>query len=64
MTDMRLVVVGAAGRMGRMLIKEIHDTPGAVLAGALERPGSLALGQGCGPVGGRWRQRRLFRTIR
>ena len=52
MTDMRLVVVGAAGRMGRMLIKEIHDTPGAVLAGALERPGSLALGQDAGLLAG------------
>lgn len=57
MADMRLVVTGAAGRMGRMLIKTIHHTPGAALAGALEREGSLALGEdagllaGCGKTG-------------
>jgi 4-hydroxy-tetrahydrodipicolinate reductase len=36
MADMRLVVTGAAGRMGRMLIATIKDTPGVVLSGALE----------------------------
>ncbi len=57
MTDMRLVVAGASGRMGRMLIKTIHDTPGVKLSGALEATGSLALGQdagllaGCGKLG-------------
>ena len=57
MADMRLVVTGAAGRMGRMLVKTIHETPGAVLSGALEREGSSALGQdagllaGCGAAG-------------
>ena len=52
MTDMRLVVVGAAGRMGRMLIKTIHDTPGATLSGAIEREGSIALGQDAGLLAG------------
>ncbi len=52
MTDMRLVVVGAAGRMGRMLIKTIHDTPGATLCGAIEREGSIALGQDAGLLAG------------
>ncbi|WP_158813579.1 4-hydroxy-tetrahydrodipicolinate reductase [Methylocapsa sp. S129] len=57
MADMRLVVTGAAGRMGRMLIKTIHETPGAVLTGALEHQGSIALGEdagllaGCGKAG-------------
>jgi 4-hydroxy-tetrahydrodipicolinate reductase len=57
MADMRLVVTGAAGRMGRMLVKTIHETPGAVLAGALEHEGSIALGEdagllaGCGKAG-------------
>ena len=37
MSEMRLVVAGAAGRMGRMLVQIIHETEGAVLAGALER---------------------------
>ena len=31
MSDMRLVVTGAAGRMGRTLIKAIHETPGVTL---------------------------------
>ena len=48
MADMRLVVTGAAGRMGRMLIKTISETPGAVLVGALEREGSIALGEDAG----------------
>ncbi len=52
MAEMRLVVVGAAGRMGRMLIKTIHETPGATLAGAVEHKGSIALGQDAGLLAG------------
>lgn len=52
MSDMRLVVVGAAGRMGRMLIKAVHDTPGCVLSGAIERPGSNMVGQDAGVLAG------------
>lgn len=44
MSDMRLVVVGAAGRMGRTLIRAIAETPGCVLSAAIERPASPALG--------------------
>jgi 4-hydroxy-tetrahydrodipicolinate reductase len=57
MGDMRLVIAGAAGRMGRVLVQIIRQTPGAILHGALESPGSIALGQdagllaGCGPMG-------------
>jgi 4-hydroxy-tetrahydrodipicolinate reductase len=57
MSDMRLVVAGAAGRMGRTLIQIIQATPGAVLVGAIARPGSAAIGQdagllaGCGKTG-------------
>ncbi len=50
MADMRLVVTGAAGRMGRMLVKTIRETPGAKLVGALEREGSPVLGQDAGLV--------------
>ena len=49
---MRLVVVGAAGRMGRMLVKAVHDAPDCVLAGAVEHEGSLALGQDAGVLAG------------
>jgi 4-hydroxy-tetrahydrodipicolinate reductase len=52
MSDMRLVVVGAAGRMGRMLVKAIAETEGVTLAGALERQGSPALGQDAGVLAG------------
>jgi 4-hydroxy-tetrahydrodipicolinate reductase len=52
MSDMRLVVTGAAGRMGRTLVKAIWDTPGVTLAGALERPGAAALGQDAGALAG------------
>ena len=50
--DMGLVVVGAAGRMGRTLIRAIHETPGATLAGAVERAGSPFLGQDAGELAG------------
>jgi len=52
MSDMRLVVTGAAGRMGRTLVKAISETPGVTLAGALERPGAAALGQDAGVLAG------------
>ena len=52
MTDMRLVVVGAAGRMGRMLIKAVHETPGCTLAAAIGRPGSPAIGQDAAVLAG------------
>jgi 4-hydroxy-tetrahydrodipicolinate reductase len=52
MTEMRLVVVGAAGRMGRMLVQAIAATDGCRLAGALERPESMALGQDAGLLAG------------
>ena len=55
MAEMRLVVAGAAGRMGQMLVKAIAATEGAVLAAALERPGSAALGQDAGAAGRPWR---------
>jgi 4-hydroxy-tetrahydrodipicolinate reductase len=57
MSDMRLVVAGAAGRMGRVLIEIIRHTPGAHLMGAIEQPDSIAIGQdagllaGCGQMG-------------
>ena len=52
MSDMRLVVAGAAGRMGRTLVQIIHATSGATVAGALEHDGSTALGQDAGLLAG------------
>ncbi len=52
MDKMRLVVVGAAGRMGQMLIKMIAESDEAVLSGAIERPSSAALGRDAGETVG------------
>jgi 4-hydroxy-tetrahydrodipicolinate reductase len=52
MSDMRLVVVGAAGRMGRTLIKAVAETQGCVLSAAIERPGSPAIGQDAAVLAG------------
>ncbi|MBM3607516.1 MAG: 4-hydroxy-tetrahydrodipicolinate reductase, partial [Alphaproteobacteria bacterium] len=52
MSDMRLVVAGAAGRMGRMLVQAIASAKGATLTGALEHAQSPALGQDAGVLAG------------
>lgn len=52
MDEMRLVVIGAAGRMGRTLVSMIKATEGARLHAALEREGSIALGQDAGMLAG------------
>lgn len=50
--SMRLVVVGAGGRMGRALIHAIFEAEGVVLAAAVEREGSPFLGQDAGELAG------------
>jgi len=50
--SMGLVVVGAAGRMGQTLIRTIAEIDGVHLAGAVERPGSDALGRDAGELAG------------
>jgi 4-hydroxy-tetrahydrodipicolinate reductase len=52
MSEMRLIVAGAGGRMGRALTRVISQTPGAVIAGALEAPGSELLGLDAGVLAG------------
>lgn len=52
MSDLRLAVVGASGRMGRMLIRAITEAEGVVLTGALEQEGSSALGKDAGVLAG------------
>lgn len=49
---MRLVVVGAGGRMGRSLVKAVSEMPGAVLHAAIERSGSPFIGQDSGVLAG------------
>ena len=52
MADMRLVVAGAGGRMGRTLIKAIAEARGVVLAAALEAPGASVIGNDAGELAG------------
>ena len=52
MSDFRVVVAGAGGRMGRTLVKAIADTKGLTLAGALEDARSPLLGWDAGTLAG------------
>jgi 4-hydroxy-tetrahydrodipicolinate reductase len=52
MSAMKIAVTGAAGRMGRELIRAVHAVEGCVLSGAVEQEGSLALGQDAGLLAG------------
>jgi 4-hydroxy-tetrahydrodipicolinate reductase len=52
MSDMRLIVAGAGGRMGRTLIKAIAETRGMTLAGAIDAPGSAVIGRDAGELAG------------
>src|ERR1700749_4123470 len=52
MTDMRLIVVGAGGRMGRTLVKAIAEHQGLSLAAAVEAKGSPLVGQDAGGLAG------------
>ncbi|HEX8045663.1 4-hydroxy-tetrahydrodipicolinate reductase [Rhizobium sp.] len=49
---MKLVVVGAAGRMGQALIRLIHATEGLTLHAAVARPGSAFIGKDAGEIAG------------
>ena len=52
MAEMRLVVAGAGGRMGRTLVKAIADSKEFVLAGALEDVRSPLIGWDSGTLAG------------
>lgn len=52
MSDMRLIVAGAGGRMGRTLVRAIEETKGLVLASALEGAGSPFIGKDSGELAG------------
>jgi 4-hydroxy-tetrahydrodipicolinate reductase len=49
---LRLAVPGAAGKMGRMILKVIAETPTCELVAAVERPQSDALGRDAGTLAG------------
>ena len=48
----KIVVTGASGRMGQMLIDTINQSDRAVLCGALERPGHPWVGRDIGTAMG------------
>ncbi|MFT0860509.1 4-hydroxy-tetrahydrodipicolinate reductase [Ancylobacter sp. G4_0304] len=50
MTQMRLVIVGAGGRMGRALMRAVIEAPDLALAGAVEHAGSEHLGRDVGEL--------------
>lgn len=52
MSVLRIAVMGAAGRMGRELVRAAHAMPGCTVAGGIEPPGSLALGEDAGILAG------------
>jgi 4-hydroxy-tetrahydrodipicolinate reductase len=52
MSDMRIAVLGAAGRMGQALTRALAETPGSTIAGGIETKGSPAIGQDMGTMAG------------
>ena len=52
MNDVRIVVAGASGRMGRALVRVIGETNGCILSGALEGKDHPDLGRDAGSLAG------------
>ena len=52
MADVKIVVAGASGRMGRALVREISQGHGVTLVGALEAEGHPDLGMDAGTLAG------------
>jgi 4-hydroxy-tetrahydrodipicolinate reductase len=51
-SDMRLIIAGAGGRMGRTLLHAIGATKGVTLAGAVEAADSAVIGRDAGELAG------------
>lgn len=49
---MKIAVMGAAGRMGRELLRAIHSAPGCEISGGTEPAGSSFVGQDIGELAG------------
>jgi len=52
MSEIRIAIVGAPGRMGRNLIQAAHQAEGVILGAALARTGSSLLGVDAGELAG------------
>ena len=51
-TPLKVVVAGSSGRMGKVLLEAIEQSPDCVLHGALERSGSVFIGRPASVLGG------------
>ena len=51
-SNLRVVIVGAGGRMGRTLIHAVAASKGVTLAGAVDAPGSAVIGRDAGELAG------------
>lgn len=51
-SDVRVAVIGAAGRMGRALIEAFTEGEGVVLSAAIDRPGNSLIGSDAGELAG------------
>lgn len=49
---MKIAVMGVAGRMGQELVRAVKETSGCTIVGAIEKPGSPALGADVGVLAG------------
>jgi 4-hydroxy-tetrahydrodipicolinate reductase len=52
MAELRLVIAGAGGRMGRTLLRAAAEVPGFTLAGAVDREGAAEIGMDTGVLAG------------
>lgn len=52
MSNIKMLVAGAAGKMGRMIVSEALATPGVAIAGGFERAGHPAIGKDLGLLTG------------
>lgn len=53
MSQVKTVIAGVSGRMGRALMEAVEQDPGCLLHGALDRSGHTSIGQDAGLFGGR-----------
>ncbi len=52
MSEMKLAVMGAGGRMGQALVRAINEIEGCVVSGGIEQSGSAVTGRDIGEVAG------------
>ena len=50
--QLKIAVMGAGGRMGRMVVKTVHEAEGCAVGGAIEQEGSALVGQDAGALAG------------